>query len=243
MPGPMNRGMRGGATVKHGRKTFLRLFKEVFRGNGLKLAVVVMCIIISSMVTVFVSNMIETLIDQYITPLLTGQMMDFSALAMAMVRWAVIMLLGVVSVYVYARIMVTIAQDALMRIRNSMFEKLEHLPISYYDQTQHGATMSLFTNDADTLQQGDVLLQQRAVGGDADVQVVEALPQPQEEVVTALARKGFPAGQTHLSHAHAAHDLHQTDHLLIAQHLFVRDALVPGIAVTIQTAQVAAVRQ
>ena len=153
MPGPMNRGMRGGATVKHGRKTFLRLFKEVFRGNGLKLAVVVMCIIISSMVTVFVSNMIETLIDQYITPLLTGQMMDFSALAMAMVRWAVIMLLGVVSVYVYARIMVTIAQDALMRIRNSMFEKLEHLPISYYDQTQHGATMSLFTNDADTLQQ------------------------------------------------------------------------------------------
>ena len=161
MPGPMNRGMRGGATVKHGRKTFLRLFKEVFRGNGLKLAVVVMCIIISSMVTVFVSNMIETLIDQYITPLLTGQMMDFSALAMAMVRWAVIMLLGVVSVYVYARIMVTIAQDALMRISNSMFEKLEHLPISYYDQTQHGATMSLFTNDADTLQQ---MISQSLVG-------------------------------------------------------------------------------
>ena len=161
MPGPMNRGMRGGATVKHGRKTFLRLFREVFRGNGLKLAVVVMCIIISSMVTVFVSNMIETLIDQYITPLLTGQMMDFSALAMAMVRWAVIMLLGVVSVYVYARIMVTIAQDALMRIRNSMFEKLEHLPISYYDQTQHGATMSLFTNDADTLQQ---MISQSLVG-------------------------------------------------------------------------------
>ena len=122
MPGPMNRGMRGGATVKHGRKTFLRLFKEVFRGNGLKLAVVVMCIIISSMVTVFVSNMIETLIDQYITPLLTGQMMDFSALAMAMVRWAV---------------------------------------ISYYDQTQHGATMSLFTNDADTLQQ---MISQSLVG-------------------------------------------------------------------------------
>ena len=161
MPGPMNRGMRGGATVKHGRKTFLRLFREVFRGNGLKLAVVVMCIIISSMVTVFVSNMIETLIDQYITPLLTGQMMDFSALAMAMVRWAVIMLLGVVSVYAYARIMVTIAQDALMRIRNSMFEKLEHLPISYYDQTQHGATMSLFTNDADTLQQ---MISQSLVG-------------------------------------------------------------------------------
>ena len=69
------------------------------------------------------------------------------------------------------------------------------------------------------------------------------MPQAQEEVITALARKGLPAGQAHLAHAHAAHDPHQAEHLLIAQHLLVRDALVPGIAVTIQTAQVAAVRQ
>ena len=60
---------------------------------------------------------------------------------------------GVLSVYVYSRIMVTIAQDALMNIRDKMFEKLQRLPVSYYDQTQHGATMSLFTNDVDTLQQ------------------------------------------------------------------------------------------
>ena len=110
------------------------------------------------------------------------------------------------------------------------------LAVEAVQRQVHGA-------DADTLQQGDMLLQQGAVGGDADVQIIETLPQTQEEVVAALARKGFPAGQAHLAHAHAAHDLHQTDHLLIAQHLLVRDALVPGIAVAIQTAQVAAVRQ
>ena len=161
MPGPMNRSLRGGSTVKHGKKTFARLFKEVFRGNALKLAVVLVCILVSSMVTVFVSNMIETLIDSYITPLITGSMTDFGQLAKAIVMWAAVMAAGVLSVFIYSRIMVTIAQDALMNIRNKMFEKLEHLPISYYDQTQHGATMSLFTNDADTLQQ---MISQSLVG-------------------------------------------------------------------------------
>ena len=161
MPGPMNRSLHGGSTVKHGKKTFARLFKEVFRGNALKLAVVLVCILVSSMVTVFVSNMIETLIDSYITPLITGSMTDFGQLAKAIVMWAAVMAAGVLSVFIYSRIMVTIAQDALMNIRNKMFEKLEHLPISYYDQTQHGATMSLFTNDADTLQQ---MISQSLVG-------------------------------------------------------------------------------
>ena len=161
MPGPMNRSLHGGSTVKHGKKTFARLFKEVFRGNALKLAVVLVCILVSSMVTVFVSNMIETLIDSYITPLITGSMTDFGQLAKAIVMWAAVMATGVLSVFIYSRIMVTIAQDALMNIRNKMFEKLEHLPISYYDQTQHGATMSLFTNDADTLQQ---MISQSLVG-------------------------------------------------------------------------------
>ena len=152
MPGPMNRIM-GTTTVKHGGKTFRRLFSEVFRGKGLSLAVVFACIIISALVTVFVSSMIETLIDDYVTPLITGGLDSFAPLLAAMARWAAIMACGVLSVYVYSRIMVTIAQDALMNIRDKMFEKLQRLPVSYYDQTQHGATMSLFTNDVDTLQQ------------------------------------------------------------------------------------------
>ena len=152
MPGPMNRRM-GTTMVKHGGRTFKRLFSEVFRGKGLRLAVVFACIIISALVTVFVSSMIETLIDDYVTPLITGQLDSFAPLFSAIVRWAAIMAFGVLSVYVYSRIMVTIAQDALMNIRDKMFEKLQRLPISYYDQTQHGATMSLFTNDVDTLQQ------------------------------------------------------------------------------------------
>ena len=152
----------GKSTVKDGKKTFKRLFKEVFSGKAkLKLAIVLVCIVISSFVTVFVSNMIETLIDEYITPMITGRMTDFVSLGYAIIRWALIMLVGVLSVYCYSRIMVTVAQDALMNIRNKMFRKLEKLPISYYDQTQHGATMSLFTNDVDTLQQ---MISQSLVG-------------------------------------------------------------------------------
>ena len=162
MPGPMHNRALGKSTVKDGKKTFKRLFKEVFSGKAkLKLVIVLVCIVISSFVTVFVSNMIETLIDEYITPMITGRMTDFVSLGHAIIRWALIMLVGVLSVYCYSRIMVTVAQDALMNIRNKMFRKLEKLPISYYDQTQHGATMSLFTNDVDTLQQ---MISQSLVG-------------------------------------------------------------------------------
>ena len=66
--------------VKHGGRTFKRLFSEVFRGKGLRLAVVFACIIISALVTVFVSSMIETLIDDYVTPLITGQLDSFAPL-------------------------------------------------------------------------------------------------------------------------------------------------------------------
>lgn len=152
MPGPMSR-MGGSTTVKDGKGTFKRLFKEVFEGKMKQLVLVLICILISAFTTVYISNIIETLIDDYVTPMLTGRGVSFTDLAWAMLRWACVMACGALSVFVYSRIMVTIAQDALMDIRDKMFEKLQHLPISYYDSTQHGATMSLFTNDADTLQQ------------------------------------------------------------------------------------------
>ena len=161
MQGPNRMRAMGKSTVKHGGRTFLRLFKLVFKGNEFRLALVFLCIIVSALVTVFVSSVIRTLIDDYITPMILGDLTGFSTLGFAMLRWAAVMLMGVISVFGYTRIMVTIAQDALRDIRNRMFEKLERLPISYYDQTQHGSTMSLFTNDADALQQ---MISQSMVG-------------------------------------------------------------------------------
>ena len=139
--------------AKDPKKTFKRLFKVVFGQKKLKLALVIVCIIISAISTVYISTLLKSLIDDFITPIINSGNFDFSPLLRAMCFWAIIMVVGVIASYLQGRIMVTIAQDALLEIRNKMFKKLEKLPISYFDTHQHGQIMSRFTNDADTLQQ------------------------------------------------------------------------------------------
>ena len=139
--------------AKNPKKTFRRLFKEVFDGKKAQFALVLFCIVVSAVCTVYVSTLLQSLIDDFLTPMLASGHFDSALLLRTMAGWAVVMAAGVAASYVQARIMVTIAQDALLSIRNKMFTKLEKLPISYFDRNQHGQIMSRFTNDADTLQQ------------------------------------------------------------------------------------------
>ncbi len=139
--------------AKNPKKTFRRLFKEVFDGKKVQFALVLFCIVVSAVCTVYVSTLLQSLIDDFLTPMLASGHFDSALLLRTMAGWAVVMAAGVAASYVQARIMVTIAQDALLSIRNKMFTKLEKLPISYFDRNQHGQIMSRFTNDADTLQQ------------------------------------------------------------------------------------------
>ena len=139
--------------AKDPKKTFRRLFKEVFDGKKVQFALVLFCIVVSAVCTVYVSTLLQSLIDDFLTPMLASGHFDSALLLRTMAGWAVVMAAGVAASYVQARIMVTIAQDALLSIRNKMFTKLEKLPISYFDRNQHGQIMSRFTNDADTLQQ------------------------------------------------------------------------------------------
>ena len=139
--------------AKDPKKTFRRLFKEVFDVKKVQFALVLFCIVVSAVCTVYVSTLLQSLIDDFLTPMLASGHFDSALLLRTMAGWAVVMAAGVAASYVQARIMVTIAQDALLSIRNKMFTKLEKLPISYFDRNQHGQIMSRFTNDADTLQQ------------------------------------------------------------------------------------------
>lgn len=62
-------------------------------------------------------------------------------------------LIGVLATFLYNRVMVTIAQGTLKKIRDEMFEKMQQLPIRAFDTRTHGDIMSLYTNDTDTLRQ------------------------------------------------------------------------------------------
>jgi len=139
--------------AKNPKKTLLRLFKEVFSDKKPKLFIVFVCLILSALSTVVVSMLLKSLLDDFVIPLIGQTDPDWAPLLKELSFWAVIMALGVGAQYVQARIMIYIAQDSLRDIRNRMFDRLESLPISYFDKNSRGKTMSLFTNDADTLQQ------------------------------------------------------------------------------------------
>ena len=96
---------------------------------------------------------LRTLIDDYITPLLSTVNPVFDSLLKAIATMACIYVVGVVSSYIYQRVMAVIAQGVLKDIRDDMFDKMEELPIRYFDTHTHGEIMSHYTNDTDTLRQ------------------------------------------------------------------------------------------
>ncbi|GAA0076782.1 ABC transporter ATP-binding protein [Clostridium sp. CTA-5] len=149
----MNR--RGGhaKVSKNSLKTLKRLLSYVFKGYKFLFFIVLLTIIISSLANVVGTLFLRNLIDDYITPLLNKSGVDFAPLLKMIITMAVIYYIGVLSTYIYSRIMIIISQGSLKRIRDDMFAHMETLPISFFDTHSHGDLMSLYTNDTDSLRQ------------------------------------------------------------------------------------------
>ena len=137
---------------KNTKKTLSRLLKEVFSNNKSALVIVIVCVLISAASTVYISNLLKTLIDDFIIPLTKSSNPDFSVLLRAILSWSSVMVLSVVATYLQSRIMVVIAQHTLENLRNRMFSKMQSLTVKYYDENAHGSLMSLYTNDIDAIQ-------------------------------------------------------------------------------------------
>ena len=156
--------MRGGVREPHMSRedlkkslgkgsTVWRLFSFIFKNYKIRFGVVLVCIVISALATLASSLFTKTLIDDYITPLLSQAVPDFSPLAIALVKLAAALLLGVAASYSYNLIMIFVGQGTMLKLRQSLFSHMEDLPLSYFDSHSHGDIMSIYTNDVDTLRQ------------------------------------------------------------------------------------------
>lgn len=139
-PGPKNTG----ATIK-------RLAAYAAKPYKLQLIVVVVCILVSSIVSVVGSLFIKSLIDDYVTPMLASSSPDFGPLLGAIMTMVCIYLVGIVATYAYNYLMVGVSQGVLKQLRDDMFEHMQKLPIRYFDTNQFGDIMSRYTNDSDAL--------------------------------------------------------------------------------------------
>ena len=134
-------------------KTAKRLLGYVTSRFKVQFFAVFICIVISSIASISVSLSLKFLLDDFIIPLIGQESPDFSELYMALGVLGTIFLAGVISTFVYTRLMVTIGQGVLKQVRDDMFEHMQKLPIRYFDQNTNGSIMSLYTNDTDTLRQ------------------------------------------------------------------------------------------
>lgn len=146
------RGVMVPGAAKGVGKSFRRLLSYM-KAYWLQLILVLICILISAVVGVAGSMFLETLIDDYISPMLLHSSRDFSGLAVALVKMGILYAVGVLGSLFYNRLMVVVAQGILKTIRDEMFAHMQTLPIRYFDTHSSGDVMSLYTNDTDTLRQ------------------------------------------------------------------------------------------
>jgi ATP-binding cassette subfamily B protein len=138
---------------KANKKTIKRLMTYVTGGYKVSFLFVLFCILLSSIAGVIGSKFLQTLIDDYITPLLLEDSPVFHGLFRAILWMAGIYIMGVIATFLYNRLMVVIAQGVQKKIRDEMFSHMQTLPIKYFDTHSHGDIMSHYTNDTDTLRQ------------------------------------------------------------------------------------------
>lgn len=132
--------------------TFGRLFRYLFDHYGMRLIVVMLCIIVSAVASVIATVFLQRLIDKCIVPgISSGMGAVQNLLVHILLTMAVFYVLGVLAAFTYNRIMATVTQGTLKHLRDDMFHCMETLPISYFDTHPHGDIMSTYTNDSDAI--------------------------------------------------------------------------------------------
>ncbi|MGN1109930.1 MAG: ABC transporter ATP-binding protein [Oscillospiraceae bacterium] len=134
-----------------------RVLGYMMKRYKFRFILVLICIVITAITTLVGMLFMQSLIDDYIQPMLAvvaaGGTADFSPLAGALLRIAAIYVIGIIASFTYNRLMIYISQGTMRDIRNDIFTHMESLPIKYFDTNAHGDIMSVYTNDVDTLRQ------------------------------------------------------------------------------------------
>ncbi|OUN89746.1 ABC transporter ATP-binding protein [Blautia sp. An46] len=134
-------------------KLISRVIRYMLHYYKIPFLLVIVCILITAIATVVGATFPQTLVDDYITPMLANGSDDFSGLAADLLQLACVMAVGVITAFSYNRIMVNVSQSTMRHLRDDLFRKMEALPIKYFDNHAHGDIMSVYTNDVDTLRQ------------------------------------------------------------------------------------------
>lgn len=143
---PMKKG-----TPRNANATARRLLSYL-REYRPQMAIALVCVVIGTLSNLGGSYMLRPIMNQFIVPL-DGSRGDVAGLAKGLAVMAAVFLVGVAANYAQSRIMISVAQNALEKIRDDLFKKMQTLPVRFYDTNNTGDLMSRFSNDVDTIGQ------------------------------------------------------------------------------------------
>ena len=151
--GPRSMKHAGKPGAKNPKKTFVRIVREVMGRYKFHYLAVLGCIVVSAFASVRGTLFTQTLIDDYILPMIGQENPDFGPLGRAIAGVACLYAVGAFASWLQNFLMIFVTQGALKNLRTRVFEKMQHLPIRYFDTHAHGSIMSVYTNDIDTMRQ------------------------------------------------------------------------------------------
>ena len=141
-----------GRMAKDPKKTLLRLLSYL-KPHIPVLIIVLICIVASSYAQTMGSQSLGTLVDEYILPMVASGSDDFQPVFRFLVQIAGIFLAGMVGSFLFSFLMVKVGQGTQKSIRDTMFTRMQTLPLRYFDSNTAGDIMSRYTSDIDTLRQ------------------------------------------------------------------------------------------
>ena len=132
--------------------TTKRIFGYIFQYKWHVVAIV-LCILVGAAAQAGSALFLQSLIDNYILPLVGVKNPDWSPLLRALTLMGCLYAAGTFCSWLWQWLIVTVEQGTLKKIRDDMFAHQQTLPIRYFDTNEHGDIMSRYTNDTDTLRQ------------------------------------------------------------------------------------------
>ena len=150
--GPGRNMAMGPKRLPRNAGTTIRRLLHYLNEDKSKMMLAFFCVVLNTASTLAGSYMLRPIINTFIAPL-TGGPGDPAGLARALAVLAAVFAVGVLANYAQAKVMLTVAQNALQKIRNDLFGRMQKLPVRFYDTNSNGDLMSRFTNDVDTIGQ------------------------------------------------------------------------------------------
>lgn len=127
-------------------QTLLRIW-QFMRGERKLLYLIILLVVVTSLLSIVGPFLVGRIVDFYFIP------REFDGLFRVLIILLASYILLSLTTFIQAYLMVGLSQRTIYNLRQHLFDHMQELPVTFFDNRQHGELMSRMTNDIETLSQ------------------------------------------------------------------------------------------